>query len=213
LLPGGGINGHHRNMLGQRCHASNRGCFTHAQRLGQSHAGALGTPSDPPPAQGEADIKYIDPSYMIRSVPTTSNDRIYCKVLGQGAVHGAFAGYTDITVGLVNTHYVYLPIPMIIQAPRKVWARLTFCVWGRRACALSVERSLIAAMTTSTREGVSVIRNASPFAEPGAEMRARQCRTACTRRGLDADDWRARQDPACAAVDRALIPALELPCR
>lgn len=34
----------------------------------------------------------IDPTYMIRAVPTTSNDRVYCKVLGQGAVHGAFAG-------------------------------------------------------------------------------------------------------------------------
>lgn len=29
------------------------------------------------------------------------------QVLGQGAVHGAFAGYTGFTVGLVNTHYVY----------------------------------------------------------------------------------------------------------
>ena len=37
------------------------------------------------------------------------------QVLGQGAVHGAFAGYTGFTVGLVNTHYVYLPIPVIIQ--------------------------------------------------------------------------------------------------
>ena len=27
----------------------------------------------------EADIKYIDPSYMIRSTPTISADRIYCK--------------------------------------------------------------------------------------------------------------------------------------
>ncbi|KAI8467582.1 MAG: phosphofructokinase family protein [Monoraphidium minutum] len=78
----------------------------------------------------QADIKYIDPSYLIRSIPTTSNDRIYCKVLGQGAVHGAFAGYTDFTTGLVNTHYVYLPIETIIQAPRKVnptgrrWNRL-----------------------------------------------------------------------------------------
>jgi 6-phosphofructokinase len=42
--------------------------------------------------KGEADVKYIDPSYIIRSIPTTTNDRIYCKVLGQGAVHGAFAG-------------------------------------------------------------------------------------------------------------------------
>nr|WHU05653.1 6-phosphofructokinase 1 [Chromochloris zofingiensis] len=80
--------------------------------------------------KGEADVKYIDPSYIIRSIPTTSNDRIYCKVLGQGVVHGAFAGYTGFSVGLVNTHYVFLPIPTIIQAPRKVnprgrrWNRL-----------------------------------------------------------------------------------------
>ncbi|GFR51324.1 hypothetical protein Agub_g13689 [Astrephomene gubernaculifera] len=78
----------------------------------------------------DADIKYIDPSYMIRSVSTTTNDRIYCKILAHNAVHAAFAGFTGITVGLVNTHYVYLPIPVIIQAPRKVdprgkaWNRL-----------------------------------------------------------------------------------------
>lgn len=30
------------------------------------------------------------------------------------------AGFTGLTVGLVNTHYVYLPIPVVIQAPRKV---------------------------------------------------------------------------------------------
>ena len=35
-------------------------------------------------------------------------------------MHGAFAGYTGITVGLVNTHYVYLPIPVVISAPRRV---------------------------------------------------------------------------------------------
>lgn len=52
---------------------------------------------------------------MIRAIPTNTTDRVYCKVLGQGAVHGAFAGYTGFTVGLVNTHYVYLPIPTIIQ--------------------------------------------------------------------------------------------------
>lgn len=39
----------------------------------------------------DADIKYIDPSYIIRSIPTTSNDRIYCKVragLGDAAPGG-----------------------------------------------------------------------------------------------------------------------------
>ncbi|KAI8464851.1 MAG: phosphofructokinase family protein [Monoraphidium minutum] len=78
----------------------------------------------------KGDIKYIDPSYIIRSIPTTSNDRIYCKILSHNAVHGAFAGFTGITVGLVNTHYVYLPIPVVIQAPRRIdprgkaWNRL-----------------------------------------------------------------------------------------
>lgn len=76
------------------------------------------------------DVKYIDPSYMIRSIPTITTDRILCKVLGQGAVHGAFAGYTDFTVGLVNTHYVFLPTTTIIQSVRTVdpygrqWNRL-----------------------------------------------------------------------------------------
>jgi len=78
----------------------------------------------------DVDIKYIDPSYIIRSIPTTSNDRIYCKILAHNAVHAAFAGFTGVVVGLVNTHYVYLPIPIVIQAPRRVdprgkqWNRL-----------------------------------------------------------------------------------------
>lgn len=38
-------------------------------------------------------------------------------------MHAAFAGYTGVTVGLVNTHYCYLPINVIIQAPRKVRRR------------------------------------------------------------------------------------------
>ncbi|KAK9836290.1 hypothetical protein WJX81_002333 [Elliptochloris bilobata] len=78
----------------------------------------------------DADVKYIDPTYLIRAVNTNSTDRIYCKVLGQSAVHGAFAGYTGFTPGLLNTHYVFLPIPVIIQAVRTVdpsgrsWNRL-----------------------------------------------------------------------------------------
>lgn len=35
-------------------------------------------------------------------------------------VHGAFAGYSGITVGICNTHYVYLPIPQVISYPRTV---------------------------------------------------------------------------------------------
>ena len=43
-----------------------------------------------------ADIKFIDPTYMIRAIPTTSGDRIYCKILAHNAVHAAFAGFTGV---------------------------------------------------------------------------------------------------------------------
>jgi 6-phosphofructokinase 1 len=82
----------------------------------------------------DADVKYIDPSYIIRSIPTSSNDRIYCKILAHNAVHGAFAGFTGVTVGLVNTHYCYLPIPVIIQAPRRIDPRGR--MWNRLRAAI-----------------------------------------------------------------------------
>ena len=44
-------------------------------------------------AMKDADLKYIDPSYLIRSIPTTSGDRIYCKVRGWGACWHAEAAH------------------------------------------------------------------------------------------------------------------------
>ncbi|KAI3970030.1 hypothetical protein MKX01_027135 [Papaver californicum] len=66
------------------------------------------------------DVKYIDPTYMIRACRANASDAILCTVLGQNAVHGAFAGYSGITVGICNTHYIYLPIPEVIASPRFV---------------------------------------------------------------------------------------------
>nr|GME10558.1 ATP-dependent 6-phosphofructokinase 5, chloroplastic-like [Ipomoea batatas]GME16659.1 ATP-dependent 6-phosphofructokinase 5, chloroplastic-like [Ipomoea batatas] len=67
-----------------------------------------------------ADVKYIDPTYMIRACRANASDGILCTVLGQNAVHGAFAGYSGITVGICNTHYVYFPIPEVISQARCV---------------------------------------------------------------------------------------------
>jgi len=77
-----------------------------------------------------ADVKYVDPTYMVRGCPANAHDSIYCAILGQNAVHGAFAGFTGCSVGLCNTHYVYLPIPRLIAETRSVepdgrmWLRL-----------------------------------------------------------------------------------------
>ncbi|CAI0450564.1 unnamed protein product [Linum tenue] len=52
----------------------------------------------------------IDPTYMIRAIPSNASDNIYCTLLAQSAVHGAMAGYTGFTVGPVNGKHAYIPI-------------------------------------------------------------------------------------------------------
>ena len=65
-------------------------------------------------------IKFIDPSYIIRSVPANANDRVYCGFLGQNAVHAAMAGKTGMVVAKLMDRYVHLPIDLIIRKRQKV---------------------------------------------------------------------------------------------
>ncbi|KAI3421701.1 uncharacterized protein J3R85_011893 [Psidium guajava] len=75
-------------------------------------------------------LKYIDPTYMIRAVPSNASDNVYCTLLAQSAVHGAMAGYTGFTSGLVNGRHSYIPFYRITENQNKVvitdrmWARL-----------------------------------------------------------------------------------------
>lgn len=73
-------------------------------------------------SKGEvATVKYIDPSYMIRSVPANATDSLYCMQLGQNAVHGTMAGYTGFSVGLCNNKMCFLPIPeLVATSPRQM---------------------------------------------------------------------------------------------
>ncbi|GAB2228048.1 hypothetical protein Droror1_Dr00009877 [Drosera rotundifolia] len=74
--------------------------------------------------------KYIDPTYMIRAVPSNASDNVYCTLLAQSAIHGAMAGYTGFTVGPVNNRHAYIPFYRITEKQNKVvitdrmWARL-----------------------------------------------------------------------------------------
>lgn len=58
----------------------------------------------------EINLKYIDPSYLIRSVPANYNDSIYCGFLGQNAVHAGMAGKTALLLSRWHGHYVHIPI-------------------------------------------------------------------------------------------------------
>jgi len=63
-------------------------------------------------------IKYIDPSYMIRTVPANSADRQFCSSLAQNAVHGAMAGYTNFTCGIIRGVSVNLPIHLVAEGEK-----------------------------------------------------------------------------------------------
>lgn len=58
----------------------------------------------------EVNIRYIDPSYVIRSTPANANDSVYCMRLGTHAVHAAMAGRTEMIVSLLHDRFVHVPI-------------------------------------------------------------------------------------------------------
>ena len=65
-------------------------------------------------------IKYIDPSYIIRSAPAHPDDSKFCSLLAQNAVHAAMAGKTDFVVGNWNEHFTLLPIPEAVAKRKKI---------------------------------------------------------------------------------------------
>jgi 6-phosphofructokinase 1 len=65
-------------------------------------------------------LKYIDPSYIIRSVPANAADAIFCENLARNAVHAGMAGKTDVVIGLWHGLYVHLPIHLVTTSRKKI---------------------------------------------------------------------------------------------
>ncbi len=55
-------------------------------------------------------LKYIDPSYIIRSVPANSDDALLCDAMARNAVHAGMAGKTDVLIGVEHERYLHIPI-------------------------------------------------------------------------------------------------------
>jgi 6-phosphofructokinase 1 len=68
----------------------------------------------------ECNLKYIDPSYEIRSVPANPYDSVYCIRLAHNAVHAAMSGKTEMVVGRWNGRFVHVPIPMAVRERYRV---------------------------------------------------------------------------------------------
>jgi 6-phosphofructokinase 1 len=65
-------------------------------------------------------MKYIDPSYMIRSVKANASDAIFCDNLARNAVHAGMAGKTDAVIGLWHGIYTHVPIPLTVRGRRHI---------------------------------------------------------------------------------------------
>jgi 6-phosphofructokinase 1 len=68
----------------------------------------------------ECNLKYIDPSYEIRSVPANPFDSVYCIRLAHNAVHAAMSGRTEMVVGRWHGRFVHVPIPMAVHERYRV---------------------------------------------------------------------------------------------
>ena len=63
----------------------------------------------------ELNLKLLDPSYVIRSVPANPYDSVYCVRLAHAAVHAAMAGCTEVVVGRWHGRFVHIPIPVALS--------------------------------------------------------------------------------------------------
>ena len=68
----------------------------------------------------EFSLKYIDPSYTIRSVPADANDSAFCLLLGQNAVHAGMVGRTNMVVGFWGNEFTHVPILVATLKRKKV---------------------------------------------------------------------------------------------
>jgi 6-phosphofructokinase 1 len=79
------------------------------------------------------ELKYIDPSYTIRSLPANPRDSAFCLVLGYNAVHAGMSGRTNMVVGHWKNHFTHVPIPMAVSTRKQInpngrlWSNVISC--------------------------------------------------------------------------------------
>jgi 6-phosphofructokinase 1 len=65
-------------------------------------------------------MRYLEPSYIIRSVPADAEDAILCDQYARHAVHAAMAGKTGLVIGLLHDHFIHVPIEMLAKREKRV---------------------------------------------------------------------------------------------
>jgi len=68
----------------------------------------------------EITLKYLDPSYSIRSVPASPADSVYSWHMARNAVHAALAGNTNMLIGRWHGRFVHVPLPLVTRFRKHV---------------------------------------------------------------------------------------------
>lgn len=68
----------------------------------------------------ECNIKYFDPTYLIRGIPANASDAVYCFFLAKHAVHAAMSGKTDLLIGHWSNEFTHVPLSMAISKRKKI---------------------------------------------------------------------------------------------
>jgi len=68
----------------------------------------------------EVNMKYIDPSYIIRSQPANPHDSAFCLLMGHSAVHAGMAGRTGMIVGFWNHQFTHVPTRLAVGKRKKI---------------------------------------------------------------------------------------------
>jgi 6-phosphofructokinase 1 len=68
----------------------------------------------------DASVKYIDPSYTIRSAPADARDAAFCLTLGHNAVHAGMAGKTAMAVGFWKHEFTHVPIALAVSERKRI---------------------------------------------------------------------------------------------
>ena len=68
----------------------------------------------------ELTLKYIDPSYIIRSQPANAHDSAFCLLLGHNAVHAGMSGRTSMVMGSWNNQFTHVPITLATRQRKMI---------------------------------------------------------------------------------------------
>ncbi len=65
-------------------------------------------------------MRYIDPSYLVRSSPANSEDSILCDQFARNAVHAAMAGKTGLVIGYLHNQFIHVPIDLLTSRKKSM---------------------------------------------------------------------------------------------